>query len=1136
MCSELVGEESIRQSVTDPSSTVTDGKFEFHPGTQPHIRLAQETVVGSVSADGSEELIAIFNRILSDLESFIQYNAANVFREEDGHLYLIATRHLTTLKVGFTYPIAEMPLYQEMAQTKKPIVLRNVHEEPRFRFFSTQLAIYGWMAIPLIVNEVVQGVITFSSERVGAFTEQDANLAQTFINQAAHTIEKTEMAYTLSVEKRNLEMLYELSQSLVETLDPKQVAERALQLATVALGAYAGEIFHLEDTHSGYLTLLASVGRPFCQYKPATQFPYLQIGQGLAGSVAATRRPIVASDTATEPCWIQMQSESPDDDIKSAVAIPLLARDQLIGVLTLSSRVRGFFQQNALPTLQAIAAPVAMALQNARLFTAEQNRYQEAESLRRATAALVLNLDLEEILTQLLERLRQVVPFDSATFLLCTQDRLHAVAGIGLPHPEEVVGQFFPLDNDLFRQLQAKRRAIFYADVQQVAAFERWGNTGYVRGWMGVPLLHRNVLIGYLTVDSRTVGAYKEAEATLAQAFANQATVTIVNAQLLQESQRIAAEQQAVSRILRQLNATSRVPEILPAISSGLHKLTGCDAVELAIFDEDEQFVTVSRHGCSGTGEVVISQAHYPRTETAVTKTLLMGQIHHTADLEQEQSFTVEATYLAEGYRERICWPLQLTQHILGSIQLLWRSSSPQPTYSAEIFAQVVDAVAMAVEKNLLFTQTQRRVEEKENLNRFTLALRPLASSAEILQVALEHILFAFNGTFAKLCMPASEPGYLEVIAEVGLPSAELGGRLYDENSVFGHVFKTGQPYLSGIGLLESLMLPPVDDSTQTRYQLVSALYAPVHTGTQVTGVLAVFYVGSSPQYTRDDLKLLATMAEIIGTALHRSNLMETMEQGVRSRTQELAEANERLQELDRLKSEFVANVSHELRTPLTNIRFYVDLLRRGRAEKREQYLAVLESEILRLNMLIEAVLDLSRLNAARDQRIFEVTAFDIGQLLSEIYGNYLLQARNKGISFSYQEPSQPMVLWANRNQIIQVVTNLLTNAINYTFSGGSVTLSVRPVQNDGIEIVIQDTGMGIEPDELNHLFERFYRSRRAANLGVPGTGLGLSIVKEIVDLHRGTVRAESKQGVGSTFTVWLPASSLNPDFNHKSL
>jgi signal transduction histidine kinase len=743
---------------------------------------------GNSPANDSDELEAIFARILSDLEPFIQYHAASFFREEDGHLRLIATRHHTTLTVGFTHPIAEMPLYQEMMHAKKPMVLRDVHDEPRFCLFSTQLVIHGWMAIPLVVNGMVQGVITFTSERVGAFTERDANLAQTFINQA---------------------------------------------------------------------------------------------------------------------------------------------------------------------------------------------------------------------------------------------------------------------------------------------------------------------------------------------------TVTIVNAQLLQNSQRAAAEQRTVSQILRQLNATSRVSDILPAIAAGIHTLTDCDAVELALFEEDELSVALSRHNFHEMGEAAVSHIRYPRIESAATESILHGQIHRTIDLQQEQSFMVEATYLADGYRERICWPLQLTHHVLGAIQLLWRSSSPHRNYSLEIFAQVVDAIAMAVEKNLLFTQTQRRIEEKENLNRFTLALRPLATSAEILNVALDHILLAFHGTFAQLCKPASEAGYLEVVFEVGDPSSELTKHLYSEDSVFGHVFKTGQPYLSGIGLLESLMQTPLDDWAQSRYQLVSALYAPVHTGTQVTGVLAVFHVGSRPQYTGDDLKLLATMAEIIGTALHRSTLVETMEQGIRSRTQELAEANERLQELDRLKSEFVANVSHELRTPLTNIRFYVDLLRRGRAEKRDQYLTVLESEILRLNMLIESILDLSRLNAARDQRVFEVDAFDIGQLLVEIHRNYLPQAVNKGISLTYQDPGQPLTLWANRNQIIQIVTNLLTNAINYTPNGGAVTLAVCPTQNNGIEIAVHDTGMGIEPDDLSHLFERFYRSSHATDLGIPGTGLGLSIVKEIVDLHRGTVRVDSKKGAGSTFTIWLPASSL---------
>jgi GAF domain-containing protein len=676
---------------------VIDAAGESLLSPQSQVSLAYAAPVASQS-NTADELVTIFNRILSDLELFIQYNAASVFLEEGDRLRLIAARHYTTQILGVTYPVADVPLYQEIVRTKKPIVLRDVRDEPRFRFFSTQLVIQGWMAIPLIVNGVVQGVISFIGDRLGAFSERDAHLAQTFINQAAHTIEKSEMARTLAIEKRNLEMLYDLSQSMVETLDPRQVAERALPLVTAALGAYAGEIFLLDRPDSEHLRLLACVGGKTAAPETVQSLPFLKVGQGLAGWVAATRTPMVAADTRVAPYWLPLPAEHMGVELASAAAIPLLARDQLIGVLTFSSPTPHFFQPSALPTLQAIAAPVAMALQNARLFTEERNRYQEAESLRRATASLVLDLDLRQILTQLLERLRQVVPFDSATFMLLTQNRLLAVAGIDLPDPSQVIGQYFSCDNDLFRQLQAENRTIYYADIQQVPSFERWGNTGYVRGWMGIPLLHRNVLLGYLTVDSRTVGAYGEAEAALAQAFANQATITIVNAQLLQESQRATEEQRIISQILRQLNATSRVPEILPAIAADIHTLTGCDAVELAIFEKDQQSVTVSRHNFRKEREVEISHTRYSQSESAATETILHGQIHRTRDLKQEDSFTVEATYIAQGYQERICWPLQHTQHIHGSIQLLWRSSSANRVYNLEFFAQVVDAIGSATE------------------------------------------------------------------------------------------------------------------------------------------------------------------------------------------------------------------------------------------------------------------------------------------------------------------------------------------------------------------------------------------------------------------------------------------------------
>src|SRR5690606_38319977 len=147
--------------------------------------------------------------------------------------------------------------------------------------------------------------------------------------------------------------------------------------------------------------------------------------------------------------------------------------------------------------------------------------------------------------------------------------------------------------------------------------------------------------------------------------------------------------------------------------------------------------------------------------------------------------------------------------------------------------------------------------------------------------------------------------------------------------------------------------------------QVKTAIYAPLQAGTQSTGVVSVMNRPERP-LEEDDLGLLMAMAEIAGSALHRAGLMETLEQRVVERTRELAEANERLKELDRLKSKFVSVVSHELRTPITSLSLYLDLIERGSPERSERYWAVLRKQTERLNQLIEDILSLSRLQMGK--------------------------------------------------------------------------------------------------------------------------------------------------------------------------
>ncbi|HID62629.1 MAG TPA: PAS domain S-box protein, partial [Anaerolineae bacterium] len=231
------------------------------------------------------------------------------------------------------------------------------------------------------------------------------------------------------------------------------------------------------------------------------------------------------------------------------------------------------------------------------------------------------------------------------------------------------------------------------------------------------------------------------------------------------------------------------------------------------------------------------------------------------------------------------------------------------------------------------------------------------------------------------------------------------------------------------------------------------------------------------------------------------------------------------LKEVERLKTQFISNVSHELRTPLSVIKLHADNFLRyyGRLddERRMEMMRTIKSRADSLHNLIEDVLNLARIDAGREPKI---ESFNLAALCREVLAEMENIAQVKGLALERAIPPEPLVIEADREQISQVVRNLLSNALKFTPEGGEVSLRLNTKQRDGfVEISVQDTGIGIPSEEQGRIFERFYRARDAVEKGIPGTGLGLSIVAEIVHEHGGEIVLESQPGQGSTFTVLLP-------------
>ena len=233
------------------------------------------------------------------------------------------------------------------------------------------------------------------------------------------------------------------------------------------------------------------------------------------------------------------------------------------------------------------------------------------------------------------------------------------------------------------------------------------------------------------------------------------------------------------------------------------------------------------------------------------------------------------------------------------------------------------------------------------------------------------------------------------------------------------------------------------------------------------------------------------------------------------------------LKEVDRLKSQFVSDVSHELRTPLTNIRLYLDLLETTDDRvKSARYLQTLTRESERLANLIDDLLSLSRLEAGATP--FNPEALDIGELLSALVEDRRSLAGSRGLELTIQAEPQLPKANVDRRLLGQVFTNLLTNAMHYTPAGGRITLRTQSRSGSDrrwVTAEIEDTGMGIAPEEQPLIFSRFYRGRAGEASGESGTGLGLAICKEIAELHSGRITVESTgfTGKGSKLTVWLP-------------
>lgn len=445
------------------------------------------------------------------------------------------------------------------------------------------------------------------------------------------------------------------------------------------------------------------------------------------------------------------------------------------------------------------------------------------------------------------------------------------------------------------------------------------------------------------------------------------------------------------------------------------------------------------------------------------------------------------------------------------------------------------------VELQQTAVELRKRVDYLTTLYEAGLQFTSSRDSEALLQHALEILIHKLSYDRVMISFFDSTSNISHNTRAVGVTDAlaafarNLEIPVTDPLTIEGTVLLQGCPVLVQ-NVREVLdRLHPLHRELASKSGTQSFVSVPLRTKNGILGSLTVDR-SQAHSLNQDDLEIMTTFANQLAIAIDNltaynqiEQLNFGLEQKVLERTTQLEVANEQLKELNQLKSTFVSVVSHELRTPMTAIRVYVENMLDGLTgslnNEQSRYLNRILFNVDRLTRLSTDLLDLSKIESGKVELRLE--PIQLQTLVYEIAEAFRYLLDEKSIALAISHTDEAVTINADRDKLVQIFTNLLSNALKFTPVGGQIRILTQ-VETDGyLYIRVTDTGCGIGPNELPKVFEKFFRGESTPS-GIRGAGLGLAIVKNLVELHGGTVGVESTVGQGSTFSFTVPTSLVS--------
>nr|HID14875.1 GAF domain-containing protein [Anaerolineae bacterium] len=531
---------------------------------------------------------------------------------------------------------------------------------------------------------------------------------------------------------------------------------------------------------------------------------------------------------------------------------------------------------------QALANQAAVAIENARLYAAEQQRRREAETLHRAAQALATTLDLHQVFERILSELQQVVPYDSASVQLLRDGHLEIIGGHGFPNLDELLGITFDLSKEDNPNREVIRRRASFIVEDAPAVYSRFREEPHaaagIRAWLGVPLLFGDRLIGMLALDKREPGFYTSEHVRLAEAFAAQAAVAIENAHLYEEAQRRADELTRLHKAAVAVSSSLELSEVLGTLAKQVGCALDTSSAYICNLDEETGQSTVLAEWINPEATnhesdlgATYDLHRYPTTLRALQEKRPLVARATDPDLDPADRQSAERY----GWKSYLIVPLVIRDRVIGYVEL-WETRREREFTEAEVrLCQTLAAdAAAAIEHARLYEEARRYVEELTVLHTIDVAITSSLNLDEVLQRVYEQVSTVMDIAAFHIALYDEEKDelHLPIIVDQGKRLPPLTLKVEEESGLSGWVVRTQEPLWIEDWEKEQDTLPVkgIALGTPTR----SLMVLPLIVRDKIVGVISA---QSYEPYAFDEghLRLFSGIASQVAIAVENARLFE---------------------------------------------------------------------------------------------------------------------------------------------------------------------------------------------------------------------------------------------------------------------